>query len=347
MATKSYMAMFEPTKSGFGISFPDLPGCVSYAENLDDGVRNASEALSLHLEGMAEDGETLPDARRFGDLVAGPDQPPSVVWVLISVEAPDAADRVNVYLPRSLLGRVDRYVADHAPMNRSTFFGEAARTLLRMSNASDVGQSTQMSYSWRSPEHSAKSRLVTNAAYGVASSPMLRDVLEYAGLKKKIDFVEQVLAASENGRSRPDVKVHMPDGRFFVIDAKCSLNAFLDALDAKEEPKREDALARHAQSLHSHVSDLSRMSYWEQFQTDGLPDFVAMYVPSDSFLTAALDRLPSLMTEAMNNRVLLVTPSTLYALCKVIAYGRRGLGARSSQKADSAGSAKQVLADNA
>jgi predicted RNase H-like HicB family nuclease len=137
MAEKTYAAMFEPTEGGFGISFPDLPGCVSFGTDLDDGVRQAREALSLHLEGMAEDGESLPDQSDYREMVNNPENPPHVVWALITVEAPDAADRVNVYLPRSLLERVDRYVAEHAPMNRSTFFGEAARA--HLSGASIAG----------------------------------------------------------------------------------------------------------------------------------------------------------------------------------------------------------------
>ena len=131
MAKKTYAAMFEPTKSGgYGISFPDLPGCVSFGADLSACVKAAEEALSLHLEGMAEDGEVFPSETWFGDLIGQMGLPPGVVWSAITVEAPDAADRVNVYLPRSLLERVDRFVAEHAPMNRSTFFSEAAREKL-------------------------------------------------------------------------------------------------------------------------------------------------------------------------------------------------------------------------
>ena len=148
---------------------------------------------------------------------------------------------------------------------------------------------------------------------------MLRNVLEMAGLKAKLDFDEQV--SVDSGALRPDVTVRLPGGGVFVIDAKCSLNAFLEAQDATDEVAREAGYARHAQSVRAHMQSLAAKAYWDQF--DDSPDFVVMFVPGDAFLAAAVERAPDLYTQGMDRRVIMVTPSSLFALCKAVVYGWR------------------------
>ena len=146
----------------------------------------------------------------------------------------------------------------------------------------------------------------------------LRRVVELAGMVEHCDFTEQVQVSGNTGAARPDLIVHLPDAREVVIDAKAPLDAYLAALEAQDEPARRQHLQRHAQQVGARVRELAAKAYWAQFPR--APQFVILFIPGDQFLAAALAVQPQLIEQALENNVVLATPSTLMAVLKCIAF---------------------------
>lgn len=149
----------------------------------------------------------------------------------------------------------------------------------------------------------------------------LRRTAELAGMVAYCDFFEQESVTTEVGRASPDMRVNLPNRRQVIVDSKVPLAGYLDAIAATSDGERDAALDRHAAQTKVHVTQLASKEYQSHFAES--PDFVVMFIPNDSFLAAAAERMPDLVDFALTRNVVIATPATFVALLRTIEFGWR------------------------
>ena len=168
-----------------------------------------------------------------------------------------------------------------------------------------------------------------NKTQGDFGELRLRTLLEKMGFEEGVQFEEQTMLRDNDGNATrhsesghhliPDVVLHFPDSRDIVIDSKVSLTAFQEYYVAESDDAKEQALHRHVASVRRHVNELSAKGY--SIQTEGnarRPDFVVMYMFSDSTLSLALTAAPGLWREAYDKGVFITGSQNLYALLRML-----------------------------
>jgi DNA recombination protein RmuC len=149
----------------------------------------------------------------------------------------------------------------------------------------------------------------------------LKRVVELSGMQAHCDFVEQTTIAAEGGALRPDLIVRLPGGKRLIVDAKVPLTSYLEAQETTDDVIRERKLGEHARQVKERVTSLSMKSYWEQF--DDTPEFVVLFIPGESFFSAAVQRDPELLEYGFGRGVIPASPTNLVALLKTVHYAWR------------------------
>ena len=187
------------------------------------------------------------------------------------------------------------------------------------SEQSTVSSLAQQIQNLNSTTTSLSNMLKSPSARGSWGENQLRNVIQLAGMESFCDYSEQFTGGEGERNQRPDVVVRLPNNAFIAIDSKAVLAAYGRMSEASDTATKDAELKMHARDLRNHMKTLADKKYWEQFPS--APEFVVMFIPGEGFVSDAMRTDPTLLEDAMRQRVLIASPVNLLALLLAVAKG--------------------------
>lgn len=268
--------------------------------------------LQARLDGAAQTKEFIEDAQRqlkdaFGALSASALRNNNASFVELAGAKFQAIDAVVKPLSESL-GKMDQKINALEAKREGAY--HQMHTLL-----DQIKQSTA---ALDKETRGLVSALKTSSTRGRYGEIALRRLVEFAGMLEHCDFEEQVTAESDTGRLRPDMVIRLPESRRVVVDSKVPLASYLEIFETEDAEIQKHLMNKHVLAIKTHLKQLGSKAYWDQFAD--APDFVVMFMQIESSFGAALQAWPGMIEEALNNRIIIATPTTLVTILRSIGY---------------------------